>query len=307
MALLQELSVFDIENAGTTVWLFKKSGGAGGSTPTFTGRWIETTPNLEAALKSAISEARASIGEVIPYGILAQNNEASALNISMIETHAGMIVAAAADAVPQRKVKNVKDIQNSSFYVVRLTSGAHVLHAVRSTDASWRSARRGNFIDVLFRDGGLALDDSPQFSLSKYVDFFIWNGELLIKEKAKFESILNYREAHASDFSTLQLEAQFSSLFADLTPLVEFAGTSKIRLRRACAIRQKGHYTDQEFIARLRQNYALYQLNLEFDEHGLIRPTPETCADIITALLDHRLSSAFSLKIYDVPDTVPVN
>lgn len=302
MPIPENFAQFDIENAGIIVWLFKKSGGTGGIAPTFTGRWIATTPELEAALKAAIVEARASIEEINPYGILAQNNEASALNIDTLETHADLIVAAAADAMPQRKVKNLGHVQNTSFYVVRLTSGPRVLHAVRATDASWRSSRRGNFIDVMFRDEALELDDAPQFSLSKYVDFFILDDQILIKDKAKFESIVNYREAHANEFAELQAEQQFSSLFTDLAPLIAFVGTNKIQLRRVCAIRQKGHYQDQAFIGRLRQHYAQYQLNLTINERGLIQPTAETCADIITALLDHRLSSAFSNNVYNVPD-----
>lgn len=307
MPIPQNFADFDIESAGVTVWLFKKSGGAGGTAPVFTGRWIATTDALEAALKQAISDARNTIEEVNPYGLLAENNEASVLSIGTLETHADLIVAAAADALPQRKVSSLGHIQNTDFYVIKFTSEQSVLHTVRKADASWRSSRRGNYIDVLFRDEGLQLDDSPQFSLSKYVDFFILDGEILIKEKAKFESIVSYRRAHENDFVELQAEQQFSGLFTDLAPLVAFVGTNKIQLRRLCAIRHKGHYQDQAFMDRLRQHHAQYELNLVFDANGLIQPTDETCAHIITALLDHRLSSVFSENVYDVPDATRVN
>lgn len=306
MPIPQNFADFDIENARVTVWLFKKSGGVSGAAPIFTGRWITITRELEDALKEALIEARGAIEEVNPYGLLAQNNEASVLNIDTLETHAGLIVEGAADALPQRKVKNLKEVQNTSFYVIRMVSGAHVLHAVRATDASWRSTQRGKFIDVMFRDQSLELDDAAQFSLSRYIDFFIMGDQILIKNKPKFESIVNYREAHADDFAELQAQHQFSSLFTDLTPLIEFVGTNKIQLRRVCAIRQKGHYRDQAFIGRLRHHYAQYQLNLVFDINGLIQPTADTCADIITALLDHRLSSAFSQNVYNVPDATHV-
>lgn len=302
MAIPQNFAEFDIVNAGLTVWLFKKSGGTGGTAPIFTGRWIAITPELETALKNSIDDARNAIEEVNPYGLLAQNNEGSVLSIATLETHADLIVAAVAEALPQRKVRNIRDVQNTSFYVLRLTSGTHVLHAVRATEGSWRSSRRSKFIDVLFRDEGLELDDAPQFSLSKYIDFFVLDDQVLIKDKSKFESIVSYREAHADEFVALRAEQEFSSLFTDLAPLVAFVGTNKIQLRRVCAIRQKGHYRDQAFTDRLRKHYAKYQLNLEFDANGLIRPTAETCADIITALLDHRLSSAFSKNVYNVPD-----
>src|SRR5690606_16939635 len=98
----------------------------------------------------------------------------------------------------------------------------------------------------------------------------------------------------------------FFSLFSTLDPLVVFVGTNKLHLRRACAIRQKGHYRDADFMARLRKRHAECGLNLIFDDQGRIVPTPETCADIIRALLDHRLSSLFSQNNYDVPDATVV-
>ena len=61
MAIPAALSHFDIANAGLTVWLFKKSGGAGGAAPTYTGRWITTEDDLNIALKASIGEARGRI------------------------------------------------------------------------------------------------------------------------------------------------------------------------------------------------------------------------------------------------------
>lgn len=307
MPIPQNFADFDIAGAGVTVWLFKKSGGAGGVAPNFTGRWITVDPHVEAALKAAIAEARDAVEEVNAYGLLAQNNEGSLLEIDTIETHAGLIVDRVANALQQYKVRNLRQVQNTYFYVVRLTSGGEVMHAVRKTDASWRTNRRANYIDVLFRDEGLQLDEAPQFSLSKYVDFFILDDQILIKEKARFESVVSYRQAHTDDFLQLQAEPLFSGLFTDLAPIIDFVGSNKIQLRRVCAIRQKGHYQDQAFMGRLRLHHARLQLNLVFDANGLITPTAETCADIITALLDHRLSSALSENIYDVPDATQVN
>lgn len=306
MAVPPAFANFDIDGAGVAVWLFKKSGGAAGAPPTYTGRWVDTDANVEAALRAAISEARAQIEEIVEYGLLAQNNEGSALGIDAIETHADLIVQRAANPLPQFKVRSLKDIQNSDFYVVKLTSNGEVLHAVRKTDGSWKTRRRSNYINVLFKDDALELEESPEFSLSKYVDFFILNDRIYIKEKANFESVLNYKQAHADDFVQLQAEPGFAGLFTDLAPLVAFVGSNKIQLRRVCAIRQKGHYQNAQFVDRLRQHHAQYQLNIIYDGNGLIEPTPETCSDIITALLDHRLLSAFSDNIYDVPDTTQV-
>lgn len=57
---------------------------------------------------------------------------------------------------------------------------------------------------------------------------------------------------------------------------------------------------------RLRANQAEYGLMITFDANGRIIATPETCAQIMTALLDHRLKSGFSTLVYDVQDTTPI-
>ncbi|HTF72576.1 MAG TPA: hypothetical protein VK638_58900 [Edaphobacter sp.] len=59
-------------------------------------------------------------------------------------------------------------------------------------------------------------------------------------------------------------------------------------------------------MTRVRQNYAEYGFALQFDNAGKLIVTPETGEEVITALLDHRLASGFSNRIYDVPSATPV-
>ena len=161
-------------------------------------------------------------------------------------------------------------------------------------------------IYAFFSNNKLALDDKPSFRISKLIDFFVVGGQVLISHKGHFESILSYKEAHIEDFHKLQKESAFTTLFSNLDPLITFVGTNKIHLRRACAIRAKGHYKNSAFMSRLRKDHTKYYLQLEFDGHGRIIPSEETCADIIRALLDHRLLSPFSENLYDVPDATVV-
>ena len=307
MPIPPEFANFDVAHSHVTVWLFRKSGGAAGSTPTFTGRWVSTSDELDAALREAVAAQRDSIEEVNEYSLLAQNNEASALSIGTLETHADLLLEKTANPLPQRMVKSLRDIQNTHFYVIKLVQGDQSLLGVRKTDSSWRSRKRRGRLDAIFNNEGLSLDERPMFSLSKYVDFFVLGESIYILDKSNFESVLSYRQAHAQDFTALQAEPEFGAIFSDLAPLVEFVGSNRIQLRRACAIRQKGHYRDQNFLQRLRQNYANAHLDLQFDQAGLLVPTAANCSDIITALLDHRLLSAFSQNVYNVPDATKVN
>jgi hypothetical protein len=306
LSALDTLKGLDIAGATLTFWVFKKYGSAG-QAPRYVGRWVGTTDELDTVLKDAVTAERDRIEEVQQYGLLSQNNESSALSIDTIETHAGLIVEQAAGETAQKKAEELKKLQNSDFYVIKFVAGDTVIHAVRKTDASWRTKRALNAISVFFSDQELGLDSTASFDISRYVDFFVVGDAILVSNKANFESILFYKQAHQADFAALQAEPEFISVFANLDAIVAHVGENKIQLRRASAIRLKGYYKDADFMANLRTQYQNFGLNLQFDGDGKIVPTPETCRDIFQALLDHRLASGFSKNIYDVPDAIAVN
>lgn len=306
MVVPQAFTDFDINSATVALWVFKKSFRPGAA-PIFTGRWVQTDAALDAALKEAVVQERARILEVNEYGLLAQNNEDSALRIDGLLTHAGSLTEQMAAELGTKKVRDMRDVQNSDFYAIKLVSGDEILYAVRKADASWKSKKAVNYLTVLFQDDELALQESPSFTVSRHVDFFIIEDDVLMMNKGAFESVLSYKQAHADDFIALQAEEDFSSLFSSIAPLVTFVGTNKLHLRRVCAIRQKGHYRSAAFINRLRHAHHQFGLILNFDAQGRIDPTEDSCADIIRAFLDHRLTSPFSENVYDVPDATPVH
>ncbi len=305
MTSLTNLTDFDIEDAELSLWVFKKSTLVG-KPPRFTGRYLDTTEELELALKQAVLEERERITEVHSYGLLSENNESSALSIGLVETYGHLVVEQAAAESIKKKADSLKKVQNSDFYVIKLVSGDKVIHAVRKTDSSWRVRRVRNAISVFFSDEQLGIDNAPTLYISRHIDFFIIGDSILVSNKGNFESILNYKEAHRQDFAALRSEREFNIIFSQIDALSTYVGDNKIQLRRAAAIRQKGHYKDPEFMKRLRARYKEFRLNIIFDEKGRIVPTPETCKDIFQALLDHRLSSAFSETIYDVQDAKAV-
>ena len=298
---LNKLKNFDIDDAEVTMWVFKKWTRAG-SLPRFTGRFVDTTKELDDFLKNAVKSERKRITEVQVYSLLSLTNENSALSISTVETHGNLIVEQSATETPEKKANKLKKIQNSAFYVIKFVSEDTVIHAVSKTDVSWHVRKVRNKIWVFYSDDQLEIGKSSNFNISPCIDFFILGGDILISNKRNFESILSYKKAHKEDFIVLQSEQEFIDMFVTTAPLVSYVGDNKVHLRRASAIRQKGHYKDSEFAERLRLQHKKLKLNIQFNSGGKIVPSSSTCKDIFQALLDHRLSSEFSQKIYDVQD-----
>ena len=306
MAILDNLRTFDVEASTVSLWVFKGPRGASEANPSYTGHWVETTNSVDAVLKETVKDEIGRIEEIDPYALLAENNEGSALQIAKDETFADLVIGAAGAETENKRVQKTEQLRNATFYLIKMVNNNAILHAVRRTSAGWKTKRAMSARTIIFDEHQLDLDDRPRFDLEKNIDFFVFDGDLLILHKGHFESVLRYKQAHASDFLSLQKEADFAGIFVELAPLVQHVGNHKIHLRRMSAVRQKGYYRDTEFMNRLRQQHAEYGFTFQFDEDGRIIPTTETSPQIITALLDHRLKSEFSRHIYDVPSTTPV-
>ncbi|WP_353642510.1 Kiwa anti-phage protein KwaB-like domain-containing protein [Mesorhizobium sp. WSM2239] len=304
MTALNDLRDFDVDAAEVTLWTFKTS--RAGGTLGFKGRWVETSEALDNALREAVKAERAHIEEMIEYGLLAQNNEASALRLDADETHASWIVDVAEDDSAQNRVRNLKDLRNSGFYAIKLVQGETVLYGVKKTDASWHTRRVQNAVSAIFVEDVMGIEESPSFDIAKSVDFFIVGDSLLVADKGRFESIMQYKAAHREDFAALTAEPAFLAILADVGPIVAFVGDNKIHLRRASAIRQKAYYSDAAFMNNLRARRDEMGFNFEFDAVGRIIATAEHCREIFQALLDHRLLSRLSENIYDVQDAVSI-
>lgn len=300
MTELTNLKAFNVDEADLTLWTFK------GTIPSVNGHWIETTDELDHELKNVLKAQLHGLSEELDYSLLAQNNEESVLTLPSDETDVHVISDAIGQVTNGRKTRSVKTLRNAKFYVVRLVNNGQVVFAVRKTDPSWKTKASTSVLTAIYKDRELDLVEDDGFKIHKTFDFFCINGELLVADKRNFESILNYRAAHENDFAELQEEGEFTNVFANLAHLTDFVGINRLQLRRMSAIRMKSFYKNEVFMNNLRLYHADFGLSIVFDIEGKIVPTPDTCRDIMTALLDHRLRSGFSGNTYDVPDTVQV-
>lgn len=305
MTTLADLKGFDLNGAEVTVWVFKRPRSSGQRR--YVGRWISITDDLAARLRETVASHLAGIAETIEYDVLAQNNEASALTIEADETDAHLIAAGIGDPTPDLKVRDLADLVDSEFYVTRFAHADGVMLAVRRTDASWSTRRGGRAITMMFKDDELDLEEEPVFTIRPDFDFYLLHDRIFIRSKPRFESLLSYKAGHEKVFQELTVEPDFAAVFADTGPLAAFVGTNKIHLRRAVAIQQKGHYKDAEFMARLRAEHGNMNLNIAFDGAGKIIATAESGRDIFLALLNHRLDSRLTQRMYDVPSSEPID
>lgn len=298
---LNNFKALNIEQATISLWVFKVSGTS--ADPHFNGHWVEVGDDVKTELRGIVNSERERITEVFDYTLLGSTNEASALSINADETFIDRIESVIAAELPAKKADNETKLLNAAFYVIKILIGGVTVLGVKKTTSNWKTKKAKGIVSVLFTDRQLVLNSSQGFEIARSIDFFVFNDSIAMLNKTNFESVLKYKAAHVDDFTAMKNEPEFLDIFAAIPPLDDYVANNKIQLRRASAIRLKGHYKDPAFMTRLRTDGATYGLNINFDNAGKIVPTPDTCRDIFQALLDHRLTSGFSLTHYDVQDT----
>lgn len=299
---IQELQQIAFDEAQATLWFFKKPQKDANGVPKYLGRWLNIDDSIEEKLISAAIETVGRVHEIVEFSLLAATNDGRALSINTDETHAPLIESQISAEVPDKQISKVNEVFNSLAYVAKfIVKGERVL-ACKKLDSSWSTKKSNSLIPAAFQDATLTLAPENTFQMPKDFDFFVIGRKIVITSKNAFESVLFYKAAHQQDFTELLAEKEFSDCFSTIAPLQSFVGENKLHLRRACAIRQKRHYKDPQFMNNLRARYSEFKLNINFDAAGKIIPCEDTCRDIFSALLDHRLKSGFSNSIYDVPD-----
>ncbi len=306
MPALDDLKEFDIANSTVSLWVVRQNGKDGNGDTRYTARWASIDAALEQRLKEVSTSQRETIEELQDYSILAQNNEGSALHISADETEAVRIRGYVSDAVANRQARSHQDLVNSKFYIIKMVNDGVTLLAFKKLLPSWSAKKRRNLISIAFHNHELTVQQDETFDIYNTVDFFMMGDDIMMRSKVNFESILNYKAAHQEEAVQLFEEQTFIDIFSDVGDITAFVGNNKIQLRRIHAIKTKGHYRVAGFMTNLQQRCAALGFRFTFNDQGKIVPGPEGCADVITALLDHRLTSQLSDTTYDVQSTSAV-
>ncbi|MGN7985207.1 Kiwa anti-phage protein KwaB-like domain-containing protein [Burkholderia sp. 22313] len=294
---------FDVDNASLSLWAFKKSAGRSGPFKAFA---TVTTDGLTTELKRIVTDTLARYHEAEDYQLLAQPNEAGCLYLEGDETTFPQLQDKIDLPPEEHLITNVKQLENSAGYVVRLQTQNEVLYGVRRLASDWRVKKRASVINLVLNGNQLDLAGDESFQIAKTFDFFATKADLLIINKASFESLLEYKQTYAVSFVELQQSDEFKAVFSDMALLVQHVGTNTMHLRRMAVVQERAHYADPGYMQRLRAINAARNWQIQFDERGRIVPTEDTIRTIIQVLLNHRLHSELSETDFDVPSASPV-
>lgn len=300
---LDALHEFNIAAASLSVWTFKKSQSKAGR---FRAQSVVATPELITELKDIASARISRCAEADNYDLIAQINEASCLFLEADETLFPQLQDVVDRPPEENLVDKLSDLQGSLGYVVRLAHGDDVLYCVSRLPGDWQLKKRRQRISLVLHENRLDLSTDEAFTISKTFDFFVLNENILVVNRANFESLLEYKQTYINSFAELQADESFLGVFSDVALLIEHVGTNTMHLRRMAVVQERAFYSSAQFMDRLREVNLTRNWNIGFDAGGKIVPSLESIRTIIQVLLNHRLHSEITGDDFDVPSASPV-
>lgn len=300
---LDILHQFDIATASLSVWVFKKSQSRAGR---FRAQSVVATPELVAEVKDIAIARIGRCAEAENYDLITQINEASCLFLESDETLFPQLQDVVDQPPEEHLIDDFSDLQGSLGYVARFTHGDDVLYCVSRLPGDWQVKKRRHRINLVLHENRLDLANDETFTISKTFDFFVLNENILVVNRANFESLLEYKQTYISSFAELQANASFQDVFSDMALLIEHVGSNTMHLRRMAVVQERAFYCNAPFMEKLREVNQARNWNICFDAAGKIVPSPESVRTIIQVLLNHRLHSEMTGDDFDVPSASPV-
>lgn len=301
-AIFDSLRTFNYTDSTKHLWVFKRSSSAA----QFTARFAQTDDDLNLLFLNVLRGEIARITEFSDYTYLSQTNENSCLTTSSVGSDFEPLKTLVDRPEPDWRVREIKDLKNSSGYVVKFSHGGETVYAVKKSSTKWKTSYLKTHINIIFANGELSAAEDNAFSIEKNFDFYVYRDFIFIASKSAFEAVMEHRASYIQAFSSLQIDANFSSLFTNMQPLIQYVGTNATQLRRMARIEQRSLYTRPGFLDAVKLVNARRNYGLNFDTNGLLVPCDQTVKTIIQILLDHRLISEVTDVIYDVPDATQI-
>lgn len=293
------LRAFDFANSVIHLWVFKRSA----TQHRFSSFYVQTDERLNHLLLGVVQSEVARITEWAGYTYLAETNENSCLASPIAGSDFEFLKERVDRPEPDCRVRSIKDLKNADGYVVKFMHNNQVVYAVKKSASNWKASYLKTHINIIFRNGELSAAEDDGFAIEKHFDFYAFDQTLFIANKRAFESAMEHRASYVQAFIGLQGNAEFSALFTDMQPLIDYVGTNSIQLRRMARIEERSLFKRPGFLAAVQAVSARRGWGLNFNPAtNQLIPCDQTVKSIMQVLLDHRLLSEVTDLIYDVPD-----
>jgi hypothetical protein len=298
-AVLARLKRIEFPKALATFWIIKRSGKP--ATPEYKVYFVDTEPKLQTKLAEIVEKAIAKANAVKPYDYFTEDMEADdMLGLDVAETDFDQIQQQVDAGAAAPRVHSPKELNDSWAYLIDVQVGKQRVRAVHKIVGGWALKKESLLVKVLFRDAALVdYEDAPVFQLERKIDFLAFEDMVLILDKSKFETVLNFRTGMERKRDELLTDLDGMKLLTDIGVMRDSIGTNIHLLRRVASVKKNGYYQDSKFIGELKTVCQKYGWGVSWRGEQIV-VTRENTELILKLLNNDRLQSPVNAELFDV-------
>lgn len=297
-AKAKKLKKLDIARWTATLWIVKRTLVRGAARYTVMG--VDIDKELQKRLRGDVRESISKDMKLRPYEFVSEDQDGSLLSLDVNATDFEAIEVLITAGTGAPRAQAYEQLLNSWAYVVRLQHGQDVpVYGFRKISALTSTRRVKGIRNLLWQDHVLVdIEDRNIFTIASGFDFIAYDGVLLISDKKRFESALNFRVGMERIRDSVFDEFEQRNIFKNPELLRLTIGVNLSRLRRVCSVHKNGYHRDEEYMKRLMELCGERDWNVKTESSRIV--VDESNVDTVLMLLDNgRLDSPVNAEEFD--------
>lgn len=209
-------------------------------------------------------------------------------------------------------ITDEKELNNYNAYVIQLTFGEgdeeESVYAFRYIKGSWsvnNTSSKSLFSSMQNNQLIVAIDNSPRFQITSYIDFILYKSGVFISDIKQFEVAMNFHErlVEKKKEAITALGQSPAMIPRESEKLTSIIGEDKRMMRQLASVLDKQYYNNEIWLRKLKQ--AADQAGnwqLKFDVHGkiLIDDNKNYVKELLTLLQNKRVKTVVDELTFDV-------
>ncbi len=266
-------------------------------------KYVNVTQGLQGTMKELVQSQLRGMTEIEPYAM--DNTDADSQNVLGLESNATNFVKILESLAGKRPgidiVETYEELLKATAYlfIVRLEDQVSIIGYKRIPE-NWKLKRKFDLRHVVFDEQTLeAVPHKTMWSLAKDLGVIYFDGNLFISSRDDLETGLKYRERIMAIATNFYTEVGQMNLFANAAILSERVSRNTKFLKKIAQIKNLGHYSNPQFMQKLRDVSTLKGWDIEF-EGEMLKLTAENVEAVLTVLQNKRLFSELTEETFDV-------
>lgn len=266
-------------------------------------KYVDVSEDLEEKLIEVTTSCINGMQEIEEFAL--DSDAPDAMNVWGIESSATnfrLIKNALDQAIPEEDmVESYDELKKAFAYLIVVRIDGNIRWVgFKKVPENWASKKKSSLLNIFYDDTRLELiDDGGIFSISKHLGLVFHDDNLFVVNREELEIGLKYRERIILIATNFYSEVGQLDLFSNGHLLSQRIQRNTKLLKKIAMIQNLGHYSNPQFMQRLKAISAQKQWGMDFDGDKIVLSEHNIDA-VLTVLQNKRLFSELTEETFDV-------